>query len=307
MKIEQHDIDILKARFPKFKLFYNKIINKKVYSNYYIIVPIGIKAYVWFTYYGSNNVCIIMELDYKNNIKKMYTSYCCFDDELSYGTILYGTISINKNKSFFICENIIYYKGDYVQNNKFNDKLKLYDSLFNKETKNMIGFNTITMFITKIYLDYQTAMLNIPYLPYKVYGITFQNAMESYSFGLMKYNNIEREAIFKVKADIKQDIYKLYCYDNGNTNIYHDIAFINDYKTSVYMNNIFRTIKENKNLDLLEESDEEEEFENVSEDKYVNLSLQIKMKCIFNNKFKKWKPIEIVPNNTKLITKRELK
>ena len=35
------------------------------------------------------------------------------------------------------------------------------------------------------------------------------------------------------------------------------------------MNNIFRNIKENTNLDALEESDDEEEFENISLDKYV--------------------------------------
>ena len=37
------------------------------------------------------------------------------------------------------------------------------------------------------------------------------------------------------------------------------------------MNKHFRIIKENDNLDLLEESDDEDEFENIDEDKYVYL------------------------------------
>ena len=35
------------------------------------------------------------------------------------------------------------------------------------------------------------------------------------------------------------------------------------------MNSIFRNIKENRNLDLLEESDDEDEFENINLDKYL--------------------------------------
>ena len=58
------------------------------------------------------------------------------------------------------------------------------------------------------------------------------------------------------------------------------------------MNSLFREIKENRNLDLLEESDDEEEFEDVSIDKFVNTEKQIKMLCKFNPKFKNWVPIK---------------
>ena len=44
------------------------------------------------------------------------------------------------------------------------------------------------------------------------------------------------------------------------------------------MNELFRNIKENSNLDLLEESDDEEEFENVNPDKYVYLEILKKIK-----------------------------
>ena len=40
----------------------------------------------------------------------------------------------------------------------------------------------------------------------------------------------------------------------------YKVACIPNYKTSMMMNALFRNIKENRNLDLLEESDDEEEF-----------------------------------------------
>ena len=63
------------------------------------------------------------------------------------------------------------------------------------------------------------------------------------------------------------------------------------------MNSLFRIIKENNNLDLLEESDDEEEFENIRLDKFVNLEKKMKMKCVYMKKFNSWKPIEISNDN----------
>jgi hypothetical protein len=101
--------------------------------------------------------------------------------------------------------------------------------------------------------------------------------------------------VFFVKPDLQNDIY--YLYQNSTTNfdvISKELAHIPDYKTSVLMNKLFRNIKENINLDSLEESDEEDEFENIQIDKFVDLNKIIKMRCIFNYKFKKWIPISVV-------------
>jgi hypothetical protein len=42
-------------------------------------------------------------------------------------------------------------------------------------------------------------------------------------------------------------------------------------KSSVYMNNHFRNIKENRNIDYIEESDDEDDFQNTDCNKYVEL------------------------------------
>jgi hypothetical protein len=101
----------------------------------------------------------------------------------------------------------------------------------------------------------------------------------------------ERESVFKVKADIDPDIYHLYSMETGE---FVEVACIPDYKTSVLMNKLFRNIKENENLDALEESDDDEEFENIQEDKFVDLEKEYKMKCGFHYRFRKWYPIQVV-------------
>jgi hypothetical protein len=100
-------------------------------------------------------------------------------------------------------------------------------------------------------------------------------------------------AIFLITPDIKSDIYNLFIVKDGKTEFY-DYAFIPDYDTSVNMNRLFRNIKENENLDTLEESDDEGDFEDDRMDKYVYLDRSYKMNCQFNYKFKKWVPISIV-------------
>ena len=70
------------------------------------------------------------------------------------------------------------------------------------------------------------------------------------------------------------------------------------------MNSIFRKIKENYDLDKLEESDDEEEFENISEDKYVFLDKQEKFNCVYNNRFKRWVPIGL--SNKRIVNNKEI-
>jgi len=56
------------------------------------------------------------------------------------------------------------------------------------------------------------------------------------------------------------------------------------------MNSMFRNIKENQNLDAIEESDDEDDFQNMRIDKYVDLKKTIAMECYFQPKFKRWIP-----------------
>jgi hypothetical protein len=107
--------------------------------------------------------------------------------------------------------------------------------------------------------------------------------------------------VFQIKADIQYDIYNLYVFGKNKTPIFYNVAYVPNYKSSVFLNGLFRRIRENKNLDYIEESDDEDDFENIQEDKYVDLNKTLLMECIFNNKFKKWIPIKVVDKKSKVV------
>ena len=120
-------------------------------------------------------------------------------------------------------------------------------------------------------------------------------------FSLPKKQNT-REIVFKIKPDIQNDIYLLHVFDTiTNTYKLVEFASIPDYKTSVFMNQLFRNIKENSNLDKLEESDDEDEFEDSRTDKHVYLEREYDMVCTFNYRFKKWCPIRLALSSQKVI------
>jgi hypothetical protein len=123
-----------------------------------------------------------------------------------------------------------------------------------------------------------------------------------------KSNNRKNDVVFKIKPDIQNDIYNLCCYNDAELNktINYDVAFIPDFKTSVMMNKLFRNIKENENLDILEESDDEEDFENEKEDRFVYLEREYKMVCSYNYKFKKWMPLRLANDNAKIVNYKDL-
>ena len=145
---------------------------------------------------------------------------------------------------------------------------------------------------------------NLSYQPYSI-QTHLENEIEQEIASSQYQEKMEvSQFIFIVKADVQNDIYNLYYTHNGNEYIY-DIAYIPDYKTSIFMNTHFRDIKENRNLDALEESDDEEEFENIEETKFVNLNKKLFMECKYHPKFKKFVPLNI-SSNKKCVTKNEI-
>ena len=109
--------------------------------------------------------------------------------------------------------------------------------------------------------------------------------------------DITRPPMTRFTPSVQNDVYLLNCFHDRNLKHFYEFAFIPDYNTSVMMNKLFRIIKENDNLDLLEESDDEDEFQNVDLDKFVHLDKCIPMVCSFNYRFKKWVPIKVSNSN----------
>jgi hypothetical protein len=108
-------------------------------------------------------------------------------------------------------------------------------------------------------------------------------------------------AVFQVMADLQYDVYHLFAYGTNKQPVYYNVAYVPSYRSSVFLNGLFRKIRENINLDYIEESDDEEDFENISEDKYVDMKKVLWMECVFHTKFRKWIPSHVLPKGTKTV------
>ena len=312
----------LMNRFPSIELSYEPILHTKVYGNVYMVLPKGQKMIAWFTYWKNKNICFFMKVNEKgqfvNSLNDIQVFPVSFSNEVALGTILYGTFFDFKGRKHFSCENILYYKGKCLEHNNFETKIKHIGHLFsNNDIKQKFYTKRCVVFgLPIIKRNYTQANECVNTLPYGAYGIQVfqtnnhhpQNKKESLGIFLIKNQRLNLEGFFKVKATLHSDIYNLYCYNSNHQDTPYSTAHISTYKNSVMMNSLFRNIKENLNLDLLEESDDEEEFQNISENKFVNLDKTYSMKCIFNKRVKKWEPVSIFKEpHVKLITYKEAK
>jgi len=135
-------------------------------------------------------------------------------------------------------------------------------------------------------------------------GITNNGTTNNVKNNRTKILNNMCTVIFEIKAEIQNDIYSLYVNKNG-VKTWYGYACIPDCKTSIFMNKLFRNIKENEDLDYLEESDTEEDFENTNIDKYV-LNKTYNIICEYNKTFNKWKPIRVSERNNETNKENEI-
>ena len=309
MKLSYEDKGQLLKRLPNLKLPYENI-HKKVLSELYYIIPKGKKHIAWFTYIKDRKVCIFIEINpgSKKLIKNLFVVPQTFNKTIVLGTVFYGTLIEVKDKKLFSIESIHFYKGKNIEHQNEIFKLNLIKEILSHEIKQIIiGRNGIGFGLPVITGSFEESISIAKQLPYSIYSIQNRNInSNTNNFNSTLYKNYDYDDtkyIFSIKPDIQNDIYHLYVKNNTILEKY-DIAYIPDYKTSTMMNKLFRNIKENDNLDALEESDDEEEFENMNDDKFVDLEKCVKMECIFNKKFNKYVPIKVVHNG--IITQKHV-
>ena len=290
-------------RFPNIKLSYDKINHNIVCGDLYMLIPFGIKVFAWFTYFNKNNVCFIIEKNGNNvNIRIQQVSFC---DDLcngKYGTILYGSFIKNSQTDirYFYIEDVFYYKGSEISSRDKIRKISCIRDIFNNLNQNIYTQNQVGFCAPTITTSKESAIEYYFKSEFSVYCIVSVH-LNSYNTKCcfenlknLKPSRIETK-VFIVKPDIKNDIYKLYTVDPNGIFNFDSYALITSYELSKTMNTIFRRIKENDNLDSLEESDDEDEFENISESKYIQpITDNIFMHCNYSKRFNKWIPDRIM-------------
>jgi hypothetical protein len=322
-------------RLPPLELSYEPKLHKKVYSPLYYIVPKGPKALVWYTYWKEQNVCLLIKLNERGNYSDVQLFSTVFADALALGTIIYGTTFFLSSNTYFTCEQLYYYKGLNVAKKNYQERLQLLLDMFTQQVEQVAYTkNSLIVGLPIICETYEEALAQMDQ-PYKTYGIAAmgQNARANAStahaptayaptayaptayaptahaptaYAPTAYASTGPtsfaygKAVFKVKAGLAADNYQLYTLEDT----LYDTALVPTYKCSVFLNTIFRNIKENANLDLLEESDDEEEFENTQIDKFVDLEKTVTMECVYSKRFKKWQPMKTT--QAKITSSKEL-
>jgi len=321
------------SKFPNenVKLSYETVAPKKVSSTDYdlcLAIPYGKKAYIWFTYYNATPICLLLELNRENNISDNISilSYGKNDipKDFELGTILSGTIYEKENdiqnpvdmtEKIFFLDDIHMHRGMFISKYVFREKTGFIYHFFQQIS------SFYSLFFIKMPVLWHSEQPTPTNIPYNVRHIQHRSTfkiiphlnvtttrkptwaptsiatdstiyMKEYRFDYSK-PIYRKNAFFYVKADIAYDVYYLGALDKKDTVVFFQHSLVMNYKTSIFLNGIFRNIRENRCLDLIEESDDESDFENVREDKYVDLEKQVLMECTFHSKFKKWMPIAI--------------
>jgi len=321
-------------RLPALELSYEPKLHKKVYAPLYYIIPKGPKALIWYTYWKDQNICLLIKLNERGNYSDVQVFPTSFSDPLALGTIIYGTYFLSHRQPhtqhYFTCEQLYYYKGNTVIKKTYNERLNLLIELFTLYVA-QVAYTSSSLVVGLPFMteSYEEALAQLDQLPYKTYGIgaplfnpseqQFQHKQPQQKQVEQKQqhsitvpmptrlppvvsNHFSNKAVFKVKASLAADNYQLYTNDDQ----FYETAMIPTYKCSVMMNALFRNIKENANLDLLEESDDDDDFENTQIDKFVDLAKTVIMECVYSKRFKKWQPVKIISNPTKICLRRDL-
>jgi hypothetical protein len=322
----------LLKRLPQFELSYETISYKKVSPDYNIClaIPNGKKVLIWFTFHQDYNTCYMIDLNKDKKIYKMCSiPNLLFDQELAKGTLIYGTVLDKPGLTTIIIEDIFYYNGIPINRLNNADKFDFLEQFMRNagQMSPILIFQLPVIWESNVHNLDEYPIYTPPLIGYAIHHIQYRAFYEIMPYlnifinrKIITNNNAENveilrkpypinalkpqykyTTVFHVTADLQYDIYNLFAYGKNNSLIFYNIAYIPNYKSSVQLNSVFRNIRENKSIDYIEESDDEDDFQNINVDKYVDLNKSVLMECSFNTKFKRWVPMKIVDKKSKVI------
>jgi hypothetical protein len=329
MELTHNQIETLVQRFPKLELSYETFAHKKVPPNYNIClsIPTGKKQLIWFTFDNGENIAILIDINKTHQIvKTTRINVPAITTETYYGTLLYGTMVQSDDRNVFVIEDLCHYRGRNVKYLLFGEKLTYLQKLFVKDLPEQSLTNEDRTILALPYMRVSTdaELDSLPFYEsmtkpakYATHHIQFRSSstvapylnhiykkpqpiVEPSTTVLIPRTDMNprlpaysKNAVFRVVADIRDDVYHMFAY-SGSNSVYVNVAYIGTREQSKYMNSLFRKIKENINIDYGEESDDEETFQDMRVDKYVDLACEHMVECAFNRKFRMWEPIRKV-------------
>lgn len=246
----------------------------------------------------TKNIAILINLS--SNI--FYFVSFSGNDELFNNNVLLGEILACKNTNIFMTEDILVYNGSSMFNTNYDDRYEQINELITHYNDNNV-FNDIHIIakpfykineLMQYYDSFQDSLKKytnesniklktniIRLIPNKLYNLNYElyfiQLYDSYYKNDNNYDSIKydynKNYVFKLKNTDYIDVYDIYSHDENNIN--------NDDK------NIGRAYLCNKDISVKIR----QEF-SYNDDKKHNS--YILCECVYNSKFKKWQPINIL-------------
>lgn len=252
-------------------------------NKYYVTIStFGKKFLLFLTKINNINYCFFIN---KKKLNDIIIVNFNFDDELYTNTLIDGEfIKKNNNEWLFLISDIILHNGVLISKHPLNNKLQILENIFKNKFK--INESDVCLILIKKYFDYKyltsICETHINKLPYKCSGIVFKknhgkscDLLFIFPENRTKNNNENLNNIFlKVNKTFLPDVYELYANSKSCNEEKLGIAAIPTIECSLKLYNDFS---------------------------HTNTNIY---KCIFNNKFKKWVPVNI--SNENKITNIEL-
>lgn len=300
--LSKEQYDGLKVRFPKdVELSLDNYLPGKVQADVYEVIPVGKPAFLWFTYIENGHAAFIVTKTQHGY--RFDAARACFSDDMAFGTILSGIFTIRTNSNgyshtFFCADDVLYHKGKRTGWMTMAQRLQLLSGVFaNRDVGNLgSACDVLTVCTPVMTNDFTVAQGYLHSLPYPCYGIRMVKLSDTAHAGILAATNKDAaqhdaKRVFLVRANPDPDSYTLYgrdpCTSTGELKSV-GLGLVPSYADSVRMNLLFRNIRENVSIDYIEESDDEDEFERIDQNKYLIEGAEHKMVCSFSKSFNKW-------------------
>ena len=301
---------------PPFELSYGLDRHRKVEPNVFVIAPRGKRVLVYFTSSGDGDACYVYGVKQRNAVSGGRRVLACFSHILCSGTLIYGMeVPCGSDGTRIVCEDLLWFQGRRVDRESIQNKIPMWSALFSRELGTPPSSRYLELGLPVWTESKSDAMQVAHKSSYPTRGVLgyVSHARGMHPVQLLNVtsrNNTPTERdgalVMEVKAHIEPDTYSLFCQDDRGSRVCIGKAVVSSIETSVMLNRIFRNIRENDNLDLLEESEDDEEFEDIREDRFVDLDRCVRMICRRHERLNAWQPIGKADENAVLANQRSV-
>ena len=253
-------------------------------------IPKGKNALGWWHVSHSGPICHILCIDSRSGgISHGYHYISSFDDTVSAGTIVSGTLFTVKGRAFFAMTDVYQFAGTMLSDAGYSKRATYIQVVGRHLNPTHYNEQCITFGQPVLAASYKELSTKIRELPYDVGSILYRH--KDWGPGKIRPFTAQRkeevravECTFAVTPHIAQDVYELRSGDGSAIRW----ACVQSLAESIELNKAFRKIRENADVDLGEISPDEDEFEDVDPAKYVKRRT-VWMTGRYDYKFRKWR------------------